>query len=133
MAGAALQGGRTGFLAMGKRSSRSQSQLLSTLTKKQKKHLRDFGEEHPFYDRYGGASVFPGAGGGVGSRSPGWAAGLPGVARGSSRFSPRLPGARVLGVRPTIGVLGVRPAGPALGGCWRPPAGEGSPSLLLSP
>lgn len=39
---------------MGKRGSRSQSQLLSTLTKKQKKHLRDFGEEHPFYDRYGG-------------------------------------------------------------------------------
>uniref|UniRef100_G3TU48 U3 small nucleolar RNA-associated protein 25 homolog n=1 Tax=Loxodonta africana TaxID=9785 RepID=G3TU48_LOXAF len=36
---------------MGKRGSRSQSQLLSTLTKKQKKHLRDFGEEHPFYDR----------------------------------------------------------------------------------
>ncbi|XP_048213138.1 U3 small nucleolar RNA-associated protein 25 homolog [Perognathus longimembris pacificus] len=36
---------------MGKRRSRSQSQLLSTLTKKQKKHLRDFGEEHPFYDR----------------------------------------------------------------------------------
>ncbi|XP_019523256.1 PREDICTED: digestive organ expansion factor homolog [Hipposideros armiger] len=39
---------------MGKRGSRSQSQLLSTLTKKQKKHLRDFGEEHPFYDKYGG-------------------------------------------------------------------------------
>ncbi|XP_017743807.1 PREDICTED: digestive organ expansion factor homolog isoform X3 [Rhinopithecus bieti] len=36
---------------MGKRRSRSQSQLLNTLTKKQKKHLRDFGEEHPFYDR----------------------------------------------------------------------------------
>ncbi|XP_073904514.1 U3 small nucleolar RNA-associated protein 25 homolog isoform X3 [Castor canadensis] len=36
---------------MGKRRSRSQSQLLSSLTKKQKKHLRDFGEEHPFYDR----------------------------------------------------------------------------------
>ncbi|XP_017381056.1 digestive organ expansion factor homolog isoform X1 [Cebus imitator] len=36
---------------MGKRGSRSQSQLLNTLTKKQKKHLRDFGEEHPFYDR----------------------------------------------------------------------------------
>ncbi|KAI5168822.1 Digestive Organ Expansion Factor [Manis pentadactyla] len=36
---------------MGKRGSRSQSQLLSALTKKQKKHLRDFGEEHPFYDR----------------------------------------------------------------------------------
>ncbi|KAB0392916.1 hypothetical protein E2I00_003091, partial [Balaenoptera physalus] len=31
--------------------SRSQSQLLNSLTKKQKKHLRDFGEEHPFYDR----------------------------------------------------------------------------------
>ncbi|KAL1770027.1 digestive organ expansion factor-like [Sigmodon hispidus] len=36
---------------MGKRRSRGQSQLLSTMTKKQKKHLRDFGEEHPFYDR----------------------------------------------------------------------------------
>ncbi|XP_052509778.1 U3 small nucleolar RNA-associated protein 25 homolog [Budorcas taxicolor] len=36
---------------MGKRGSRSQSQLLGSLTKKQKKHLRDFGEEHPFYDR----------------------------------------------------------------------------------
>ncbi|XP_032494945.1 digestive organ expansion factor homolog isoform X1 [Phocoena sinus] len=36
---------------MGKRRSRSQSQLLNSLTKKQKKHLRDFGEEHPFYDR----------------------------------------------------------------------------------
>ncbi|XP_055274986.1 U3 small nucleolar RNA-associated protein 25 homolog [Moschus berezovskii] len=36
---------------MGKRGSRSQSQLLGCLTKKQKKHLRDFGEEHPFYDR----------------------------------------------------------------------------------
>ena len=40
---------------MGKRGSRSQSQLLGSLTKKQKKHLRDFGEEHPFYDRCGGA------------------------------------------------------------------------------
>lgn len=39
---------------MGKRRSRSQSQLLNTLTKKQKKHLRDFGEEHPFYDKYEG-------------------------------------------------------------------------------
>lgn len=45
--------------AMGKRGSRSQSQLLNTLTKKQKKHLRDFGEEHPFYDRYGGALPGP--------------------------------------------------------------------------
>lgn len=40
---------------MGKRRSRGRSQLLSTLTKKQKKHLRDFGEEHPFYDRSGRA------------------------------------------------------------------------------
>ncbi|XP_006888012.1 PREDICTED: digestive organ expansion factor homolog [Elephantulus edwardii] len=36
---------------MGKRRSRSQSHLLNSLTKKQKKHLRDFGEEHPFFDR----------------------------------------------------------------------------------
>ncbi|KAM5238619.1 U3 small nucleolar RNA-associated protein 25 homolog isoform 2-T2 [Ctenodactylus gundi] len=43
---------------MGKRS-RSQSQLLSTLTKKQKKHLRDFGEEHPFYDRVSKNEVKP--------------------------------------------------------------------------
>lgn len=44
---------------MGKRGNRSQ--LLSTLTKKQKKHLRDFGEEHPFYDRCGelGALLAP--------------------------------------------------------------------------
>ncbi|KAK1329340.1 hypothetical protein QTO34_011523 [Cnephaeus nilssonii] len=44
---------------MGKRSSRSQSQLLSTLTKKQKKHLRDFGEEHPFYDRVSSKEAKP--------------------------------------------------------------------------
>lgn len=44
---------------MGKRRSRSQSQLLNSLTKKQKKHLRDFGEEHPFYDRYGEARLGP--------------------------------------------------------------------------
>lgn len=43
--------GKLDIVAMGKRGSRSQSQLLNTLTKKQKKHLRDFGEEHPFYDR----------------------------------------------------------------------------------
>ncbi|KAM6165131.1 U3 small nucleolar RNA-associated protein 25 homolog [Erethizon dorsatum] len=42
---------------MGKRASRSQ--LLSTLTKKQKKHLRDFGEEHPFYDRVSGKEAKP--------------------------------------------------------------------------
>ena len=47
--------GGLAVLAMGKRGSRSQSQLLGSLTKKQKKHLRDFGEEHPFYDRCGGA------------------------------------------------------------------------------
>ncbi|XP_007096212.1 U3 small nucleolar RNA-associated protein 25 homolog [Panthera tigris] len=44
---------------MGKRGSRSQSQLLNTLTKKQKKHLRDFGEEHPFYDRVSGKEAKP--------------------------------------------------------------------------
>nr|XP_013012737.1 digestive organ expansion factor homolog [Cavia porcellus] len=42
---------------MGKRGNRSQ--LLSTLTKKQKKHLRDFGEEHPFYDRVSGKEAKP--------------------------------------------------------------------------
>ena len=47
--------GGLAVLAMGKRGNRSQSQLLGSLTKKQKKHLRDFGEEHPFYDRCGGA------------------------------------------------------------------------------
>nr|XP_058897064.1 U3 small nucleolar RNA-associated protein 25 homolog isoform X6 [Kogia breviceps] len=44
---------------MGKRGSRSQSQLLNSLTKKQKKHLRDFGEEHPFYDRVSGKEAKP--------------------------------------------------------------------------
>ena len=38
---------------MGKRRNRGRSQMLSTMTKKQKNHLRDFGEEHPFYDRSG--------------------------------------------------------------------------------
>ncbi|XP_075386003.1 U3 small nucleolar RNA-associated protein 25 homolog [Tenrec ecaudatus] len=44
---------------MGKRGNRGQSQLLNTLTKKQKKHLRDFGEEHPFYDRVSRKEVKP--------------------------------------------------------------------------
>ncbi|XP_059001939.1 U3 small nucleolar RNA-associated protein 25 homolog isoform X2 [Mustela lutreola] len=47
------------FFAMGKRGSRSQSELLTTLTKKQKKHLRDFGEEHPFYDKVSGKEAKP--------------------------------------------------------------------------
>ncbi|XP_044527764.1 U3 small nucleolar RNA-associated protein 25 homolog [Gracilinanus agilis] len=46
---------------MGKRRSRSrsQSQVLGSLSKKQKKHLRDFGEEHPFYDRISGKEAKP--------------------------------------------------------------------------
>ncbi|XP_050004199.1 U3 small nucleolar RNA-associated protein 25 homolog isoform X2 [Alexandromys fortis] len=44
---------------MGKRRNRGRSQLLSSMTKKQKKHLRDFGEEHPFYDRVSKKEVKP--------------------------------------------------------------------------
>ncbi|XP_038617328.1 digestive organ expansion factor homolog [Tachyglossus aculeatus] len=43
---------------MGKRRGRS-LQLVSGLSKKQKKHLRDFGEEHPFHDRVSGKQEKP--------------------------------------------------------------------------
>uniref|UniRef100_A0A8C5N1N6 U3 small nucleolar RNA-associated protein 25 homolog n=1 Tax=Leptobrachium leishanense TaxID=445787 RepID=A0A8C5N1N6_9ANUR len=36
---------------MGKRRNQGRSEDISTMTKKQKKHLKDFGEQHPFYDK----------------------------------------------------------------------------------
>lgn len=121
--------------AMGKRGSRSQSQLLNSLTKKQKKHLRDFGEEHPFYDKYGGE----GRGGGLSCRRlfPVRSGASPGLARrspmewwqGCSRLFPLFPGAH----RARVGPGGCS-AGEDSGGI---PPGDGvllgSACLLLSP
>ena len=97
--------GGLAVLAMGKRGNRSQSQLLGSLTKKQKKHLRDFGEEHPFYDRCGGAWRDPRCqpplpeGPRVSRR---WARARPGAVTGR----PRRPGLGVLSTsRPRRGVL----------------------------
>ncbi|CAJ0921741.1 unnamed protein product [Ranitomeya imitator] len=43
-----------GATTMGKRRKQRVDESVSSLTKKQKKHLKEFGEQHPFYDQVSG-------------------------------------------------------------------------------